>query len=366
MPTSDMPNSDMPNSDMPNSDMPNSDMSTSAVAANGVWSVGSRPAGTDNDAVDAALRSLASLPEKAGVSLATLVAHRGVIVAEQYGPDTDADSTLISWSMAKSMTQTALGICVARGLLHLHAPAPVPEWQHDDRRHITIEHLLQMRSGLAWREIYTEAEGSDVIEMLFLSGKDDVAGYASALPLAHEPGTVWEYSSGTTNILARIITDALGGTRDAMETLLDDDLFGPLDMTSTTAKFDERGTFIGSSFVYATARDFARFGELYRLGGRWGEREIVPAWWAQRAATDIPVELPESESFGYSDHWWTYDRAGYPGVFAAHGFEGQRIIVLPDRELVVVQLSKNPDDERAWVDDPLHAIIRAFPMVRPT
>jgi CubicO group peptidase (beta-lactamase class C family) len=171
---------------------------------------------------------------------------------------------------------------------------------------------------------------------------------------------VWEYSSGTTNILARIITDALGGTRGPMESLLADDLFGPLGMTSTTAKFDERGTFIGSSFVYATARDFARFGELYRLDGRWGNRQIVPSWWARRAALEIPIALPDTESFGYSDHWWTYERAGYPGAFAAHGFEGQRIVVLPDRELVVVQLSKNPDDQRVWVDGPLHAIMRAF------
>jgi CubicO group peptidase (beta-lactamase class C family) len=333
----------------------------SGVATSGEWSVGARPAGTDNAAVDAALSALASLPDGAGVSLATLVAYRGTIVAEQYGLETDADTTLISWSMAKSMTQTALGICVARGLLDLQAPAPVLEWQHDDRRHITIEHLVQMRSGLAWREIYTEADGSDVIDMLFLSGKDDVAGFAAALPLAHEPGTVWEYSSGTTNILARIITDALGGTREAMESLLNVDLFGPLGMSATTAKYDERGTFIASSFVYATARDFARFGELYRLGGRWGDREIVPPWWVERAATDIPVVVPDTESFGYGDHWWTWERAGFPGAFAAHGFEGQRIVVLPDRELVVVQLSKNPDDERVWVDGPLHALIRAFP-----
>jgi CubicO group peptidase (beta-lactamase class C family) len=320
------------------------------------------PAGTDGSVVEASLQALANMPSEAGVSLATLVSHRGAIVAEQYGPDTDETTTLISWSMAKSITQAALGICVDRGLLDLASPAPVPEWQGDERRYITIEHLLQMRSGLSWREVYTEAEGSDVIEMLFLSGKDDVSGFAAALPLAHEPGTVWEYSSGTTNIVARIITNAVGGAQADMETLLADSLFGPLGMASAVPKFDERGTFIGSSFVYAAARDFARFGELYRLGGRWGDRQIVPQWWTDRATTDIPLTIAATESYGYSDHWWTWERAGFPGAFAAHGFEGQRIVVVPDRELVVVQLSKNPDEHRSHLDGPLHDLVRAFPI----
>jgi CubicO group peptidase (beta-lactamase class C family) len=325
----------------------------------GTWTSGPIPAHVDRIAIDEALGALVALPAEAGVSLATLVVHDGVIVAEQYGEGVDQDTTLISWSMAKSITHAALGVCVRRGLLSIDQPAPVAAWQHDDRRNITIEHLLQMRSGLAWREVYTDADGSDVIEMLFGSGEADMAAFAAAMPLGHPVGSLFEYSSGTTNILARIVGDAVGG-RNNMEALLHDELFAPLAMTSATAKFDAAGTFIGSSFVYATARDYARFGELYRLGGTWNGREVVSAEWVRRAATDMPIVVPDTESFGYSDHWWTWGRAGLPGVYAAHGFEGQRIIVAPDRKLVVVQLSKNPDEHRSHVDRPLHAIIGAF------
>jgi CubicO group peptidase (beta-lactamase class C family) len=263
--------------------------------------------------------------------------------------------------MAKSITQAALGVCVERGLLDLQQLAPVEEWQDDERRHITIEHLLQMRSGLKWSEVYTDADGSDVIEMLFGSGAADTAAYTASLPLKYAPGSHWEYSSGTTNILARIIGDAVGGTQAAMHKFLQDHIFGPIGMTAEP-KFDNRGTFLGSSFVYATARDFARFGELYRLGGRWGEHQVLPKQWVARASTEIPIDVDPEESFGYADHWWTWDRAGFPSSFAAHGFEGQRIIVLPDRELVVVQLSKNPDELRPALERPLRQLITAYPV----
>jgi CubicO group peptidase (beta-lactamase class C family) len=326
------------------------------------WFAKPRPAGTDHGAADEALADLARLEASgAGPSLATLVAHCGAITDEQYSATADQTTKLISWSMAKSITQAALGVCVERGLLDLKQPAPVAEWQHDDRRLITIEHLLQMRSGLKWSEVYTDADGSDVIEMLFGSGAADTAGYTAALPLKHAPGSHWEYSSGTTNILARIIGDVVGGTQTAMNAFLHEAIFDPIGMTAE-AKFDNRGTFLGSSFVYASARDFARFGELYRLGGRWGERQVVPAAFVERASTPIPVVVDPDESFGYADHWWTWDRAGFPGAFAAHGFEGQRIIVVPDRELVVVQLSKNPDELRPALDGPLKRLISAYPV----
>jgi CubicO group peptidase (beta-lactamase class C family) len=334
----------------------------SEVAVTGDWLSKSRPAGTDDSAADAALAELAHLEANgAGPSLATLVVHRGAITDEQYGPTAGRTTKLISWSMAKSITQAALGICVERGLLGLQQPAPVGAWQDDDRRHITIEHLVQMRSGLKWSEVYTDADGSDVIEMLFGSGAADTAAYTASLPLKHAPGSHWEYSSGTTNVLARIIGDVVGGTQTAMHDFLQDNIFGPIGMTAEP-KFDNRGTFLGSSFVYATARDFARFGELYRLGGRWGGQQVVPSAWVARASTDVPVEVGADESFGYADHWWTWDRAGFPGAFAAHGFEGQRIIVFPDRELVVVQLSKNPDELRPALERPLRRLIEAYPI----
>ena len=325
------------------------------------WPTGDLPAGTDDDAVVEALEDLAKLPEAVGLSLATLVLHDGAIVAEQYGPTANADTPLISWSMAKSFTQTLVGICVDRGLLKLQQPAPVAAWADDERRHITIEHLLQMRSGLSWREEYVEAEGSDVIEMLFGSGMPDTAAFAASCPLVLKPGSTWLYSSGTTNILAKIVSDAIGGGEAGLDAFLHEALLDPLGMTSTTARYDPSGTFVGSSFVYAPARDFACFGEFYRRNGMWNGRQILSPVWCDRAARDMPVDVPAEETYGYSDHWWTWSRAGFPETFAAMGYEGQRIIVSPTRKLVVVQLSKNPDEHRAAVDGPLHRLLRAFP-----
>jgi CubicO group peptidase (beta-lactamase class C family) len=327
------------------------------------WTTGPVPPSADPELVTQALRELAQLPEGAGVGLATVVVHNGVIVAEHYAPTAGVDTPLISWSMAKSITQALVGICVADGLLSLDQPAPVAAWADDARRDITIEHLLQMRSGLAWREDYVDAESSDVIEMLFGEGLTDIAAFAAAKPLVHTPGEFWQYSSGTTNILARIVGNAIGGGEAGFDAFLRTRLLDPLGMTGTTARYDPSGTFVGSSFVYASARDFARFGELYRCGGvaKVTGQRVLDERWCARAGRDISADIPAAEPFGYADHWWTWERAGYPGTFAAHGYEGQRLIVSPSRELVVVQLSKRPETQREAIDAPLRSILDAFP-----
>jgi CubicO group peptidase (beta-lactamase class C family) len=326
-----------------------------------VWPTADLPAGTDTHAVGIALGDLANLPEEFGLSLATLVLHNGAIVAEQYGPTADADMPLISWSMAKSFTQALLGICIDRGFLELQQPAPVAAWADDERRHITIEHLLQMRSGLSWREEYVEAEGSDVIEMLFGTGMPDTAAFAASFPLAHAPGTSWLYSSGTTNILAKIIGDAVGGGEPGFDAFAHEALLDPLGMSSSTLRYDPSGTFVGSSFLYSPSRDFACLGELYRCNGMWNGQQILSRVWCDRAARDMPLAMPAGESYGYSDHWWTWGPVGFPGTFAAMGYESQRIIVSRSRKLVVVQLSKNPEDHRDAIDGPLHRLLGAFP-----
>ena len=140
-----------------------------------------------------------------------------------------------------------------------------------------------MRSGLEFVEDYVDDRVSHCLEMLYGSGKDDMAAYAASLPLVHPPGTEWNYSSGTTNIVARIIGDALGDDPGAMETFLHDRLFGPVGMSTAQPKFDAAGTFIGSSFVYATARDFARFGQLYLDDGMVDDQRVLPAGWRDHA-----------------------------------------------------------------------------------
>ncbi|MCU1358930.1 MAG: Serine hydrolase [Ilumatobacteraceae bacterium] len=300
-----------------------------------------------------------------GASLALVVQHRGRVTFEQYGtqPDTifgpggpvHADTTLISWSMAKSITHAAVGIAVGDGLLDVSAPAPVDAWIGTPREPITIDQLLEMRSGLEFVEDYVDDAISHCLEMLYGAGKDDMAAYAAGLPLLHQPGTVWNYSSGTTNIVARIVGNAVGG-QAGMERLLLDRLFGPIGMASAVPKFDPAGTFVGSSYVYATARDFAKFGQLYLDDGMVDGHRILPAGWRDHARRAVSVE--EETGFGYGRQWWLWPQ--FEGLLACHGYEGQYTLVAPDRELVVVHLGKSPIESRQPLIRALAGIVQAY------
>ena len=268
------------------------------------------------------------------------------------------DVTHISWSMAKSMTQALVGFLVRDGLVDIDAPAAVPEWRDDKRSRITLRHLLEMRSGLEWIEDYVDGERSHVIDMLFGVGKNDHAAFAANLPARHAPGEHWEYSSGTTNIICRVIGDVLGGSgpegrRARMESFVNGRLFGPLGMTSAVAKFDSAGNFVGSSYVYATAADFARFGRLYVDGRSPEGGEILSVGWIDNARTAIAFD-PETGN-GYAHHWWTWP--ALPGALVATGYEGQYTVVLPEEDLVVVRLGKTPADIRQNVVEDLIAVV---------
>jgi len=303
-----------------------------------------------------------------GVSLAMVVMHRGELVFERYGvqPDSvfgpggpiDAGSTLISWSMAKSITHAAVGLLVADGRLRLDEPAPVQEWRGTDKGSITLQHLLDMRPGLEWVEDYVDDSISHCIEMLFGSGQGDMAAYAAALPLIHAPGSFWNYSSGTTNIISRIIGNAVGGGREGMEQFLRERLFEPAGMHSATPKFDDSGTFVGSSYVYATTRDFAKFGELYRNDGVVDGRQVLPSGWSDHARAFV---AHDEDGMDYGSHWWMW--RDQPGSLACHGYEGQYCLVVPDKELVLVHLGKCPADTRVELTSRLRTVVNSFERV---
>jgi CubicO group peptidase (beta-lactamase class C family) len=303
-----------------------------------------------------------------GTSLALVVMHQGEVMFERYGtqPDTafaaggpvTADTTLVSWSMAKSITHAAVGILVGEGRLDLEAPAPVAGWAGTEKEGITLQHLLNMRSGLHFLEDYVDYDTSNCIEMLFGAGQHDMAAYAAGQPLAHQPGSVWNYSSGTTNIVSRIVGDVVGGGREGMEAFLRDRVFTPVGMHSAIPKFDGLGTFIGSSFVYATARDFAAFGEMYRNDGVASDgTRVVPAGWREHARTFTAHDTDPARDVDYGAHWWLWRR--FPGSFACQGYEGQRVLVLPDREMVLVHLGKVDAAEAPLLDEQLAAIVRS-------
>ncbi len=300
---------------------------------------------------------VAEPPAALGLTRALLVIQHGQLVVERYGPgfhsgfdelagrtpEPDGPDTLLtSWSMAKSMLQCALGIHSRTNGLRVASRVPVPEWSdHDDARHfITWRHLLNMASGLSWIEEYVKDRGSDVINMLFGEGQHDMAAFAASYPLSAQPGKQFLYSSGTTNILARALQHELGfdGDEAKMREWLRCELFDPLGMTSADPGFDTAGTWVASSYVNATARDFARFGLLYLRGGTWDGRTIVERAWVDDARTPIP--LPTNHASSYGSHWWIHDDGR--GTFASHGYEGQRITCVPEKDLIVVRLGKTP------------------------
>jgi CubicO group peptidase (beta-lactamase class C family) len=244
--------------------------------------------------------------------------------------------------MAKSVLHAGIGLLVADGQLELDEPAPVPSWhQHerDPRATITLEHLLTMRDGLDFTEDYVDAGVSDVIEMLFGAGKDDVAAYAEARSLAHAPGTRFNYSSGTSNVVAAI-AGRCTGSGAAFVDLLRRRVFDPVGMASADPRLDDAGTFIGSSYVYATARDFTRFGLLYLRDGMWNGQRILPAGWVDHARR---LRSVDEEGNGYGAHWWVVDDD--QGSFRASGYEGQAILVCPGLDVVAVRLGHSTAEQ---------------------
>lgn len=295
------------------------------------------------------------------VTLAQLVMHKGEVVSETYAPEVTSQTTLISWSMAKSMTHALVGIAQMDGLLNVADSRLFAEWEADDRRNITVQQLLEMRSGLSWVEDYVDGDASDVIEMLFGSGKSDIASYAIAQPLAAKPGAEWVYSSGTTNIITRLLGNALGDTKGShanIERFMRTRLLDAIGMKAEP-KFDTAGTFVGSSYVYATARDFAKFGLLYLRDGICDGVRILPEGWVDHARAQHAFD--QETGLGYGAHWWTLP--GERNSLVAAGYEGQYIMVIPDRELVVVRLGKTVAQLRNEVVAELRKVIERFPVI---
>lgn len=292
---------------------------------------------------------------------ALMVVQHGDVVLERYGEGIDATSRLTSWSMAKSMLHAAVGLLVAEGALEPSAPAPVPEWADpsDERHAITLWDLLRMRPGLQWSEDYVDGDGSDVIEMLFARDWTPVAdtgGFAAAKPSVAEPGTVLNYSSGTSNIVSRIVRDVVGAGAE-YEAWLQERLWDPVGMASARPEFDEAGTWIASSYCWCTTRDFARFGELYRHGGRVGDEQVLDPAWVATARTPTGTD---EDGRTHTAHWWTYAGDNPWGAFQCSGYEGQYIVVVPPLDAVVVRLGQTDAALRDNVVTLLSGVISAL------
>ena len=275
-----------------------------------------------------------------GHPFAFVVLHEGKVVAERYGEGIGPETQLLSWSMGKSFTNALVGIMAGDGLVDIHAPMDIPEWQGDGRKAITLHDLMQMQSGLQWNENY--GNRSDV--NLMLHREADMGLYALQKPLEYEPGTHWYYSSGSTNIVMRYLRGKFSSDEEFL-TYMRERLFAPLAIANPHFEPDMSGTPVGSSYLYVTARDFARFGEMYLEDGCIGGRRILPEGWVEYTAT------PASASEGrYGAFFWLNRCHVCPDVpedmFSCNGHDGQQIYIIPSKDLVVVILGYSPKPDR--------------------
>lgn len=299
---------------------------------------------------------------------ALLVVAGGRIVAERYADGYGPDSRFVSWSMAKSVTNALVGILVRDGRLALRGPAPVSEWPDGDpRRAITLEQLLWMTSGLDNGDGKPLGQSFFAAELMFGAGSSDEAAFAARVPLVQPPGSYWAYSTGTSTLVAGIVGRRVGGGRDGMLRFMRGELFDPIGMSSAVPEFDAAGTFLGGSSLWASARDWARFGLLYLRDGVWDGRRILPEGWVDHARKPAPA----SNNGSYGAHFWLSlppADGQWPtlaedehSAFMASGANGQVVMMVPTRDLVLVRLGEAQELAEPEIIELLGRISNAFP-----
>ena len=297
-------------------------------------------------------------------SQAVAIVYRGRLIAERYAPGFNARTPVLGWSMSKTVTASLAGIMVHDGRLSIHKPAPIPEWKGDPARSkITVNDLLHMSSGLAFTEDY--APFKDAPEMLY--GHGDMAHYAAQKPPAHAPGTVWYYSSGDTNMVARIVRQLSGGTAVSLQTFSRIRLFEPLHMETAIIEPDASGTFVGSSYMYASARDWARMGLLLARDGVWEGKRILPPGWV----TYMRKEFPDSHGQYGAQTWLNAGRDNPKApakrrflklakeTFYMSGYNGQHVFILPKEDLIVVRLGVTHSSENWKIHDFVFEVLQS-------
>jgi len=260
-----------------------------------------------------------------------LIVYKDQIIGEQYVEGIDAHTPILGWSMTKSVLATLYGILEFKGALKVSDYAAINAWQNDERKAITLNHLLRMQSGLAWDEDYGSI--SDVNKMLFLDA--DMTERQEAKELVAAPKSIWNYSSGTSNLLSGILRDQF----QSHQAYLDfpySALIDKIGMHSMLLETDVAGNFVGSSYGWASTRDWAKFGLLYLHKGKWNGVSLFSPSWVNY------VTQPTQNSEGtYGAHFWLNAEGKYPDVprdlFSANGHQGQRVFIIPSKNLVVVR-----------------------------
>jgi CubicO group peptidase (beta-lactamase class C family) len=321
---------------------------------------------------DPALRAALDLafaepdPARPRLTKAVVVLHDGRLIAERYAPGYGPETPIWAHSVTKSVTQALVGILVRQGRLRANQPAPIAAWSSpsDPRHAVTVDQLLRMDSGLPFDE--TTGPVNPATYMWFRAA--DTAAYAARTPLAHAPGTVWGYSNLGYALLSRMIGNAAGSTAVDAEAFVRNELFAPLGMNHSVIETDASGTLLGSGFMYASARDLARFGQLYLDDGMAGGKRILPEGWAAYARSQTLdtgygagfwINLVNKGSVPVWDAPW-----GMPqlpkDMFYARGAFGQYVIIIPSERLVVVRMGLSVQGGSTGIGDATAAIIAAL------
>ncbi|KPL24164.1 MAG: hypothetical protein AMS23_05915 [Bacteroides sp. SM1_62] len=296
---------------------------------------GTLPGGVDYDKLNAIVENAfdRSDAEPFKKTLAVAVVYDNVLIGEKYLEPSHEHTLFHGWSQAKSITNAMIGILVKDGKLDINESPDIPEWKNDGRSEITLDHLLHMTDGLHFVENYFNI--SEVTRMLYTS--DDMYGFAISNPLEYSSGTVWNYSGGTTNILSGIIRHTIGNDT-AYYAFPYRKLFHRIGMLHTLFETDGAGTFVGSSYCYASARDWARFGLLYMNDGVFAGDTIFQEGWVEYSTDPAPGSQGQ-----YGAQIWLQKKDGrYPDIpedmFLIDGFQGQRVFIVPSKKLVVVRM----------------------------
>ena len=323
------------------------------------WKTAPLPQGVNKKQIDALVKAAMGPRDNRIRVRSVLITINDKIVYERYHPIDSKDSILDTFSVSKSFVSTVIGMLIDDGKLSLDQPAPVAAWSNpnDPRSAITIRNLLHMSSGLTWKEDYLAGDSS-TIAMLFAPVASD---YAIALPLESKPGTQFEYNSGNSAILMRIITDTLGGTPQA-EAYIKKRLLDPLGIKRVDYQRDLSGRIVGFMGINMTARDQARFGLLYLRNGMWGKKRVISPEWVKFSSTPSPTFQ------GYAGHWWTHDLLGTnasPGDFTALGYYGQYVIVSRSKRMVMVintAFEGTPAEQSAKARNLAQTLYAVFPL----
>jgi len=291
--------------------------------------------------------------EKSKRSRSVVILHTDRLVAEKYDTGFDKNSKILGWSMTKSLTATYFGILQKQGKLNINNPAPIAEWKNDERAKITLNDLLHMNSGLAWEEKYDKI--CDATKMLFEA--EDMAKVQLEKPMIGAPNESWNYSSGTSNLLSYILRKQFKTHQEYLDFWYSS-LIDKIGMHSMLVETDMVGNYVGSSYAWATTRDWAKFGLLYLRNGNWNGEQIFEESWSKYVAT------PTNTSNGrYGGQFWLNAGGKYPDapkeMYYASGFQGQKIFIIPSMDLVIVRFGLT-DDEAFDFNEFLKGVLGSF------